>query len=445
MDIKHINRATLAIAEKHDIDLIEAYERMNNSSIWLIANDSIRDSFAKQLAFLTTVNIARRVFLKGVNCVLPQNTLNLLKMSSLYFNDMVVKYGGKLSDNNSEENDIKILFGLECYDDNCIESISSGWRGGVNFNNQKRIEIEEEMNYTTLGPVASASLACFYSFCKCYNLLENNIEFNCGITLWDLGIKNDWYKQENDGPKDLNFPRNIWNLGLGHLGQAYIWTLGLMNCRDPKKVNFLLQDSDIVEAENFGSQVLSTEQYFGLPKTRPCVSFLEDLGFKTQIIEKPFINGDAEQAWMENFHFLLNGVDNVKTRISLTKNNLQLFLDGATNGRLQLFDSFTMKNISKSGKNIDELWPDKEENTMVLHKNLYDRYEKEHRCGYITNHGISTPFIGLFSSTILIAELLRSINFGKCYSVISLQLRDLGNIEAKEAGTYNREFLRFAI
>ena len=255
---------------------------------------------------------------------------------------------------------------------------------------------------------------------------------NFGISLWNLNSGDDWHKSENDGPEKLYLPRNIWTLGLGHLGQAYLWTLGLMPFENPNQVQVLLQDADIVEPENIGSQVLCFEENIRKPKTRACMNFLEGLNFRTQII-------DCEQKWTENYPFILNGVDNVKTRKSIKKASFKLFLDGATNGKFDLFDSFTMKNISSIEKDCDLLWSPEIEDEVIFHKNLYQKYEKTHQCGQLTNIGISTPFVGLFSSTILVSEFIRSLNKGKRYSIISLQMRDLTSMKAVEDGIYNND------
>lgn len=445
MELKHTNRVAFAIAEKHDIDIEEAINQMNDSLVWILADKSITNSYSKQVAFLTAVNIAHRVFLGGVSCLLPANTPNLLKLDSKYFNDLVSQSGGIITDKNPSRQAIKILIGIECYDDQCIESVSSGWRGGVNFYNQDRILFSDTDNNISVGPIASASLACYYAFCKAYQINNDGIDLNVGISLWNLNSGKEWYQNENDGPNKLFLPRNIWTLGLGHLGQAYLWTLGLMPYKTPKETLFLLQDADIVEPENIGSQVLCSEQNIGRPKTRACMNFLENLNFKTQIIEKQFLLGDSEQEWIKIYPFLLNGVDNIKTRRSIKKTSLKLFLDGATNGKFDLFDSFTMKNISNIEKEPNILWPEEDADGSIFHKNLYQKYEKTHQCGQLTNIGISTPFVGLFSSTIVVSELLRSLNQGIKYSIVSLQMRDLNSMEAIECGIYNKELLRFAV
>lgn len=446
MNLQHTNRAAFAIAEKHDLELDEACDQMTNAVIWLISDESIKTSFSKQLSYLTTINIAHRVFLGGVKCVLPSDTPNLLPIHSDSLNNLVIRFGGLITDEDNRAEDVKVLFGVECFDDNCIEAVGNGWRGGINFYKQERVLLEETRSVVSLGPIVSASLACYYAFCKTFKILDNEIGVNTGISLWNLNSGENWYKNENEGPQELNMPRNIWTLGLGHLGQAYLWTSGLMPFKEPIKSLFLLQDADIIDFENIGSQILCFENNFGKPKTRPCLEFLESLGFKTQIVEKPFIEGDSSQYWMGDFPILLNGVDNIKTRKSISNEQLALFIDGATNGTLALFDSFTMKNIFKIEKNTNELWLEEAiKDEKILHKKLYDKYEKSHKCGQLTNIGISTPFVGLFGATIVISELFRSLNYGKSYSIITLQIRDLSNVTAIENGNYGKELLRFAV
>jgi hypothetical protein len=445
MNLQHTNRAAFAIAEKHDLGIDEACIQMKNAVIWLIADESIKTSYSRQISYLTTINIAHRVFLGGVRCILPSNTPNLLPMHAESLNELVKNYGGTIAEDNYTKENVKVLFGIECFDNKCIEVVGNGWQGGVTFYQQERVFFDEKINLISLGPIMAASIACYFAFCKIYNILDNEIELNTGISLWDLNSLENWHKKEYDGPQVLNMPRNIWTLGLGHLGQAYLWTVGLMPFKEPKKSLFLLQDADIIDSENIGSQILCFPNNIGKPKTRPCLGFLESLGFRTQIVEKPFIEGDSKQEWMDDYRILLNGVDNTKTRKSITIEQLDLFLDGATNGTFALFDSFTMKNICKLGKNKDELWLEIINEDKIFHKKLYEKYEKAYKCGQLTNIGISTPFVGLFGAAIVISELIRSLNHGKAYSIITLQVRDLPNMVAIQKGNYGKELLRFAL
>lgn len=443
MEINHVNRAVIAIAEKHNITIDDALKEMNNKSIWLIADETIINSYSRQLSFITTLNIAHRIFLNGVFCVLPSQVPSLLKFKVAILNELVTQFSGICTKDESSLDDIKILFGKECYDNQCIEIIACGWRGGVNFFRNERIVFSGD-NSLPLGPILASSIAIYYAFCKIYKLRET-IDVNVGVSLWNLNAGRNWNHDEFDGPINLNMPCTIWNLGLGHLGQAYIWTLASFIIENSSKIQFLLQDSDIVDDENLGSQVLCHTIDIGKYKTRPCLQFIEEMGFNARIIEKRFEFKDDEQDWMSSYPLLLNGVDNVKTRKSISNKFVKLYLDGATNGSSELFDSFTMNNVYSRNKSIDEIWTDVEAENIILHRNLYDRYEKTEKCGSLSNIGISTPFVGLFSSTIIVSELLRSLNQGEKYSIISLQMRDIYGIEAIKDGYYNKELFRYAI
>ncbi len=443
MNFQNIDRPALAIAEKHNLSIEEAVERMKKSSVFLIADDKIKTSLTLQIAFITTINISVRVF-KGTVCIqMPDDTPNLLPFKQKSFNKLVKSFGAQKK--SPGKKDLKILFGIECYDNNCIESISSGWRGGINFYNQKRVVLNDSQSKIPLGAILSASLATFYAFCKHFELIDNIKLMNTGLSLWNLNAGINWFNNANEGPENVYLPGEIWMLGLGHLGQAYSWTIGLLPNKNPSECLFLLQDADVIGEENVGSQVLCNIEDIGRPKTRVCLEFLEQFGLKTQIIEKPYIEGDSNQFWMENFPVLLNGVDNIEARKGISKDNIKFYLDGATNGMFSLFDSFTMKNVFQISENLDEIWKSDNTKNNILNKNLYDRYEKEHGCGVIGKTGISAPFVGTFGSTIIISELLRAFNGGKKYSIVSTQMRDLIGLSVVEEGNYGQELLRWAV
>lgn len=442
MNIQNIDRPVLAIAEKHNISIEEANERINSSSVSLVAGDEIKTSPTMQISFLTTLNISLRVFKGEVGYQIPDGIPNLLSFKAETFNKLVENYGGMKKP--PQHNNIKILFGQECFDSNCIEAISDGWRGGVNFYNQNRIVLDDSRSNLSLGAVLGSSIATFYAFCKYFELIDNIQQVNTGLSLWNLNAGLNWHKDTNQGPELVNLPKNIWILGLGHLGQAYIWTIGLMPYKNPTECLFLLQDADIVGIENIGSQVLCSNKHIGRPKARVCADFLENIKFKTQIIEKPYIEGDSNQFWMENFPFLLNGVDNIEARKGISNENIRFYLDGATNGMFSLFDSFTMKNVFHISESMEDIWKQTDTENHILNKNLYDRYEKEHGCGVIGNLGISTPFVGMFGSAIITSELVKAMNGGIRNTIFSAQMRDLTNFSVVEDGFYGQQFLRWA-
>jgi len=438
--IQHINRASIAIAEKHGLELDDSLRLLNEAELWLVAGKDIATSIPLQSAYLTAINAGKRTFLKGIKCVIGKDIPNLLPIRANSFNDLIKMYGGQIQTEKPGDTDLKLTFGKPAIDVNSFEIICNGWQAGVNVFNDRRIELSSSNTNATIGGIAAAALGLFYMFNRKFGIIDHFHELSSGVSLWDLGVDEKWYKPEYEGPGEINYPKQIWCVGLGHLGQAYLWTLGLMY---KNHCLIALQDGDTIDEENLGSQVLCSKDDIGLPKARVCSQFLTSIGFQTQIIEKPFVKEDQYHDWSTAYRILLNGVDNVKTRRIIDPSCFDVSLDGGTNGKLELFDSFTMKNLGLQDKKPAEIWEETIGNE-VLHKNLYARTEKEHGCGQLINIGISTPFVGLFSAAIIVSELLRSINKGKAYSSVSVQMRDLFSIRAINKYSYNERYINLA-
>ncbi len=61
-----------------------------------------------------------------------------------------------------------------------------------------------------------------------------------GLSLWDPRAP--W--RSSSGPAVWVAPSKLWVLGLGHLGRAFLWTLGLLPFERPTDVELTLQDFD---------------------------------------------------------------------------------------------------------------------------------------------------------------------------------------------------------
>ena len=447
MGIENTNRNAIAIANAKNIMPDEALKIMHAAKVTLISDESIKSDTDAQVAMLTCHNILKRIFLGGINVLIPHNVENLTPLAGDDFRSLIEDKKTSINPKKTiYKKDIKITFGVPCLDENSYECISNGWQGGVNFYNNKRVQVNKSESNVYLGAMAAASIASFYATNKAFDVIENAFEINTGISLWNLEAGKDWHKKEYMGINEPCLPDSIWTLGLGHLGQAYLWTVGFLPFKSPKETTILLQDHDIVQEENIGSQLLSKYKDINLPKTRACCNFLEEIGFKTQIIEKAFQKEDLLQSWMQEYPIILNGVDNIETRRSITKDQVKLFLDGATNGSSDLFDSFTLKNVSHIDLEDEELWTGDDTSNAILHKNLYEKYEKgDMKCGELSNIGISTPYVGLFGALITVSEMLRALNKGNKYSIVSLRLRELYCINTVNEGEYNDDLLMHCV
>jgi len=61
-------------------------------------------------------------------------------------------------------------------------------------------------------------------------------------------------------------PGALWMIGMGNLGQAYLWALGSLPYADPGSVSLVLQDYDRITEENWATSVLVKEETYGALK-----------------------------------------------------------------------------------------------------------------------------------------------------------------------------------
>lgn len=105
-------------------------------------------------------------------------------------------------------------------------------------------------------------------------------------------------------------------MGLGNLGQAYLWVLGLLPYA-ADQCHLVLQDVDVISRANKSTSLLSREIDVGRRKTRVAAAWAEQRGFQTSIIERRFAP-DFTVAGNEPSVALI-GVDNPTTRRAIER------------------------------------------------------------------------------------------------------------------------------
>jgi hypothetical protein len=80
------------------------------------------------------------------------------------------------------------------------------------------------------------------------------------LDLWNL--HGDWLKG-GSGPLLERLPSEVWMVGMGNLGQAYLWTVGLLPYGH-KALRLVLQDTDIVTHSNLSTSMLTNRTCFAL-------------------------------------------------------------------------------------------------------------------------------------------------------------------------------------
>jgi hypothetical protein len=146
-----------------------------------------------------------------------------------------------------------------------------------------------------LGGVFAGALAVAKSFLSAADISHRDVCEPMGLSLWRPDLC--WLDADAAGPALQSLPAKLWFLGLGHLGQAYAWTVGLMPFHPQTPATIYLQDYDAVEEGNWSAGLLCEQNHVGRLKTRVSAEWLEQRGFQTRLIERSFdINTKRESS-----------------------------------------------------------------------------------------------------------------------------------------------------
>ncbi len=182
----------------------------------------------KQVSLLTAVALGRRVFLGGVTVSGSLETgLTVPLPFGRTLADAVRALRGLECDRSDAAPTVVIGGGpIERRDGFCIRTAAAGWRGGILPARAEVVSAE--------GPVMplAGMLAAALAINEVYMFLNAGAPAagrrTVGQSLWRRGPDVDWLAFD-DGESVLTYlPSRLWLIGLGHLGQAYLWALALL-------------------------------------------------------------------------------------------------------------------------------------------------------------------------------------------------------------------------
>src|SRR5258706_2896438 len=194
-----------------------------------------------QAALLTGVALARRVFLGGVEVLGPLHVpLRVPMPIGNTLSEGVVQLGG--TPGSGEVPGPLITIGgrpSEKRDQFHVRALFAGWRGGI-------VPAHHDVGLRPgpampLAPMLSAAIAVNEAFLHVGDKRPAAGRRPVGLSLWDPATSIDWMRHQDEPELDY-LPSRLWVIGLGHLGQAYLWGLGLLPYREPSKLSLVLQD-----------------------------------------------------------------------------------------------------------------------------------------------------------------------------------------------------------
>lgn len=413
-------------------DYGEAIAKLEGFKLAVSCGDEVITSAAHQTALLTLVNAGRRTFLGGISVDLPSDGPVLLPcMRSTTLSEAVIALGGKIE--RAWEPTPRVVIGtVEKSDLMASWQVTwDGWRGGV-------IPVREgqrlpERGNMRLAPALASAIALSEAF-QYFDKRPMAGKRSTGVSLWRPG--SDWRADDAGEPSLSYLPRSLWLLGLGNLGQAYLWLLGMLPFPGDQKPELVLQDFDFVSDANVSTSVLSEEKLIGLRKTRTMAAWAEAFGCKTAIVERRF--GTWTKRIDDEPSVALCGFDNALARASLEDAGFDLIVEAGLGSGPAAFMNFALHSFPAS-RQARDIWTEgaaPKHSSQPLGQAYNDLLDSGviDDCGLalLQSRAVGVPFVSLTAASFVIAELLRRLHNGPAIEVLSGSMLDFSSIEAVE-------------
>lgn len=373
----------------------------------------VAESPTLQAALLTAVNTGRRCFLGGVDvCGQLDVPLRLGWPRQETLAEAVVSLQGTRVESLAPDIPWVVIGDDLPQTDSgpfCVRAVCDGWRGGV-------IPIDAlgsmplSMEFTPAGVLAGA-LAVSEAFQHLHGGNPYAGRRVLGLSLWEPERSEAWLERPT-GPELRVLPSRAWLIGLGHLGQAYLWTLGLLPYTHREEVEFVLQDVDELSAANDSTSLLTNPGIISMKKTRAMAAWCDAMGFRSRIVERKF-SGDFHVSRDEP-NIGICGVDNPEARTILEDVGFDAVLEAGLGSTASDFLGFQMHSFPAPRKAQDIWGIQGKSDDAMENQPLPAAYQPKgtdgaERCGLVKLAGrsVGSSFVGAVVSTLVIADLIR--------------------------------------
>ena len=405
-----------------------------------IHEDESRD-LLNQVALLSAVVLGRRVFLGGVSVEGDLDVpleVPLPLRCRLY--EAVTDLGGSLA--RPEDETPTITIGGESRPRRTgfhIRTSAAGWRGGILPVHSKLMPSPGPT--VPLAAMLSAGLAINEAFLFVEGGSPAAGRRPIGFSLWRPDANINWLECDPSEPQIKYLPSRLWLIGLGHLGQAYLWGLGLLPYKEPSSLTLLLQDIDEITPSTESTSILSDAAMAGQKKTRAMACWAERRGFGTVLHERRFDNSFHRHS--EEPAIALCGLDNALGRQALDQVGFDLVVEAGL-GRGQRDFRTIRLHVLPEARSAADIWRLATPSETVADRPAYQEMLKSgelDRCGVtlIAGKAVGAPFVGTVAATLVLSQVLRLLHGRNPYQMIDL---DLLSLDHRRAVSNPRCFLR---
>jgi len=292
---------------------------------------------------------------------------------------------------------------------------------------------DRSFEFTPAGVLAGAlGVSEVFQFLRGTNPAAGGREI--GLSLWK---PEQLFRNAERGPSVTHLLARLWLIGLGHLGQALLWTLGLLPYADAKRVGIVLQDFDELVEANDSTSMLTNMTLIGQRKTRSMAAWCEQRGFRTTVVERRFAANFTLAS--DEPAVAVCGVDNPHARAALEDVGFARIVEAGLGAGPSEYLAFQVHSFParKSARARWDRMPTAESSASVLDRPAYRalRHDGLDECGLVQLAGrtVGAPFVGAVASTLVTAELVRIAQGFHRYDLVDGSLRSLDSLTAISA------------
>jgi len=436
------SRIRAALVNSGRYSFVEAERKLESLRLDIQIGSESAATLSGQAAALTAVVTASRCFLGGVTLTgaIDQPLILPLPLPADTLGQAAILLGAtrRLSTQPSRV----VVVGSQKFSDSVwsIRAIWNGWSAGIVPGNQSSSLVGR--SDCALAGIAAGALAV----CNAFSAEQNDPfagEIIQGISLWEPDKREQWLN--NNGPDEYYLPDAIWLVGLGNLGQAYLWNLSLLPYSDPTSLQLFFQDDDIVSEENWGTSILVKRGNYGILKTRLAEEWAESRRFRSRRIDRRL--DEHLRRISSEPNIAMAGLDKMSARRLLGRPGFDYIIDGGLGAtahdyrrfRLNVFDQSLDPASHFSG--VLDASESKVED--VLRLPAYREVENTQHfdsCGMaeLAGQSVAVPFVSVFLASIAVTQAIRLASNQNFYRSITGDLNDLRSIRTVLGSISNR-------
>lgn len=437
--LQQLHRATRIVLELGpERDVARAGDLLRRLRVQVVVGHSVLTSNALQAAVLTAVNAGARTFLGGVQVVGASGMPTLTTLTTRTDLGSAAEAVGATLVGEARSEIPTILVGHDASAPSgvplAVRIEVEGWRAAVSPPSEPR-KLDARSAIPPAG-ILGAALALSEVFSARMGLHPEAARRHLSVSLWEPGRTCRWGAAPPD-PELLYLPTELAVIGLGHLGQAYVWAIASLPYSRPESVEIVCHDRAMLSEENISTCLLVTPSSIEKPKVRVAAAWLEERGFRTRMIERRFEEGD--RFGVNDPRLVLVGVDSPLARGDIaaatigTRYGMQV-LDVGLGGSPADFDEMVLHSSPFSPSDVQR-WRGANDRLASRTAELAKSRRMDEiasangldHCGRIQLAGLAVgvPFVGAAAGALVAGEILRRLAGASPMRTLSLRLRDL--------------------